>query len=110
MGCRITTIDQTSDDTDRVFVDNQHIVGMANVGLVFAHRRAASGAEVDWHFILHDPTCGTQLLVDEIAAIMLRTLVGCGGYDGLPSVPAPIAQSIEQCEALNTLLSPYNAR
>ena len=67
-------------DADRLAVDEQHVVGGAGVGGVFADGLALAGVEIDGVLRLHDPTGGPELRVDGVAGDLFGGLVGrhCG--------------------------------
>lgn len=51
-------------DTDRLAVDEQQIIGRARICGVFAHRDTAGGAKVDRLYFLNVPACVPQFSVD----------------------------------------------
>jgi hypothetical protein len=61
------------DDADGFFVDEQHVVGRAGIGMPFADGLADTGAEVD--FLLHRPASLTKLLVNPVAGFLFGILV-----------------------------------
>ena len=65
-------------------VDEQHVVGGAGVGGVFAHRHALRGPQVQGFHVLHDPAGLGQLLVDDDARFGFR---GHGRI--IPPAPPP---------------------
>ena len=63
------------DDADGASIDEEHIVGGADVGLVFAHGDTLSGIEVDLVFVLRIPAGRGQLRVDLVAGDLFGVLV-----------------------------------
>lgn len=57
------------DHPHRLAVDEQHIVGRAAVGGVFAHGNANCCAEVELFIVLNDPAGLFQLLVNLLACL-----------------------------------------
>jgi len=70
------------DDADRLFVDEQDVVGRAGIGLPFAHGDPESGAEIDLALGLHHPAGGAQLRIDTVAGLLLGVLVFAHGRRG----------------------------
>ena len=57
------------------FVHKQHVVGRPNVGLVFTHRKALPGTEIDFFGRLNHPACQLELRIDVVACLLFRCLV-----------------------------------
>jgi hypothetical protein len=60
-------------DADGLFVDKQHIVGRAGIGMPFADGLADTGAEVD--FLLNRPAGLAKLLVNPVTGFLFGILV-----------------------------------
>ena len=65
----------TDDDADRLLVDEEHVIGRADIGLPFAHRDTGIGSEIDLVLGLHRPAGGAQLGVDAVAGLLFGVLV-----------------------------------
>ncbi len=63
------------DDADGLAVDEKHVVGGADIGVVFAHRLAGAAAEVDFAGRLHDPARLPEQRVDVVAGFLFGVLV-----------------------------------
>ena len=74
----ILIIDNGSGDVHRdgLAVDEEHVVGGAGVGGVFADGLALGLVEVDGVLRLNRPARGPQLRVDGVASDLFRVLVG----------------------------------
>jgi len=57
-------------------IEEEHIVGRATVGGVFADGLAFALGEVDGVLVLNGPTGGAELCVDPITGDLFRVLVG----------------------------------
>ena len=60
---------------NRNFVYEQHVIGCANVGLIFANGDSRSGIEIDGFLALDEPTAGVEHLVNFVASNLFRILV-----------------------------------
>ena len=66
-------------DADGLFVDKQHVVSGAGIGMPFANGLADAGVEVD--FLLHRPASLAKLLVNPVAGFLFGILV-VGHWEG----------------------------
>lgn len=66
-----------------LLVDEQHIIGGADGGLVFTHRDAGAGAEVDGLVVLDHPASQRELAINLIAGFLFRGLVVTAHADSL---------------------------
>ncbi len=72
------------DHADGLLIDKENVVGRAGIGGIFTDGDTGTGREVDFRFVLHDPTRGGEQAVDAVAGGLLGVLVG-QAYDGLKS-------------------------
>ena len=80
------------DDANGLSVNEEHVVGRSDIGLVFAHRDAKARGEVDGIPVLHMPARSPEAVVDPVAGDLFGILVdvtrhGIGLVDA-PSEPA----------------------
>jgi hypothetical protein len=66
------------DHADRLLINEKHIVGRANVGLVLANGDALARVKIDVLFVLNDPARLGQILVDLITSDLFGVLVLVG--------------------------------
>ena len=57
------------DDTDGLTLHKQHVIGLADVGQVFAHGDTWPRVEINFVFILNMPASRGQFLIDRSRAI-----------------------------------------
>ena len=63
------------DDADGPPVGEEHVIGRTDVGLVFAHRDAEPGIEVDSILVLHVPARSPEAIINSVAGDLFGILV-----------------------------------
>ncbi len=58
-----------------LLVHEQHVVGRADIGLVFAHGMTEAGMKSRCFLVLHDPAGLRELRVDAVAGLLFGVLV-----------------------------------
>ena len=62
-------------DADRLLVHEQNVISWTDAGLIFTHRDAAVGEQIDLLLVLKVPAAGRQLTVNIVPRFLFRVLI-----------------------------------